>query len=209
MSILIQLSGVGKKYNNEWIFKNISCEFHSGQRIAILGANGSGKSTLLQLLSGFVSPTEGSYSFHENQVKSTEEDLYKRMALSSPYMELIEDFTLEELIAHHSLFKPFVREFNIRNFISDSGLRSTEGKLIKYFSSGMKQRVKLAMALYADVPLVLLDEPASNLDRKGIDWYRSLVMSQKENKIIVVASNRLTDEFDFCETILNIEEYKK
>lgn len=208
MSVLIQLNSVGKKYKSEWIFKKFSCEFSSGQRIAIVGANGSGKSTVLQLLSGFVSPSEGIYSFIEDQVMLKDEDRYKRIALSSPYMELIEDFTLKELLAHHALFKPFVSAFKIEDFISKSGLQNTEGKLIKNFSSGMKQRIKLALALYADVSLVLLDEPASNLDRKGIEWYRSLVMSQGENKIIVIASNHIPQEFDFCDTVLNIEDFK-
>jgi ABC-type multidrug transport system ATPase subunit len=209
MSLSVQLQDVGKKYNREWVFKNVSVEFNSGEKIAILGSNGSGKSTLLQLLSGYVSPTTGTFSLFENGIRIPSEKVYSRVAIASPYLELIEDFTLWELFDHHAVFKPFVSEFSVEKFIEETRLNVNKNKFIKHFSSGMKQRVKLALALYSDVPLLLLDEPVSNLDQHGIEWYRKLILSQNKNRIIVVASNKLSEEYDFCNTLMNIEDFKK
>ena len=209
MSLRVQFIEAGKKFNREWVFKNLSTEFFSGQRVAILGSNGSGKSTLLQILSGFVSINKGEIIYLENEVKLNPENIYKKIALASPYLELIEDFTLNELLEHHRIYKPFVSGFDKDIFLSESGLNIAQNKLIKYYSSGMKQRVKLALAIYSDTPILLLDEPVSNLDEAGIQWFRKIILAQPKNKLIVIASNRVKDEYDFCSTILNIEDFKK
>jgi ABC-type multidrug transport system ATPase subunit len=71
----------------------------------------------------------------------------------------------------------------------------------------MKQRLKLLMAVYADTPLLLLDEPCSNLDNQGIEWYRNLVQTQLKKRTIIIASNQLF-EYDFCDSTLSVHDFK-
>jgi ABC-type multidrug transport system ATPase subunit len=72
---------------------------------------------------------------------------------------------------------------------ANCGLSSALHRQVKLFSSGMKQRARLGAAFFSDVPLLLLDEPCSNLDSRGVDWYHSLVSSQLDGRIMVIASN--------------------
>jgi ABC-type multidrug transport system ATPase subunit len=89
----ISLNNVGRRFNKEWIFRNLSTEFTSGNSYAILGPNGSGKSTLLSVLTGSLSPSEGEISFSDTKEISVE-NIYKYISLAAPYLELVETFTL-------------------------------------------------------------------------------------------------------------------
>jgi ABC-type multidrug transport system ATPase subunit len=96
------------------------------------------------------------------------------------------------------------------NAVMDAtGLIRNRNKPIKYFSSGMKQRVRLAIALLTESEVVLLDEPAANLDRKAIDWYRNLVAENHKDRILIVCSNSQSVEHDFCTQSIVIDDYKK
>jgi ABC-type multidrug transport system ATPase subunit len=202
----IQLQGLGKRYNNEWIFRNINTEILPGEKVVILGSNGSGKSTLLRVVAGNFLPSEGKtvYSFKETEVDS--EEMYKHISVSAPYLEIIEEFTFKELIDFYSQFKPM--KFSSSEIIEISGLKKTGDKAIKHFSSGMKQRVKLVLAALSDVPLLLLDEPSSNLDKAGIAWYRTLIEEHCTNKTIIVCSNAQQEEYFFCSREIKVEDYK-
>ena len=103
---------------------------------------------------------------------------------------------------------PFKQGLTIDSIIKLLYLEEAKNKQLKYYSSGMKQRVKLGLALLSDTPFVLLDEPTSNLDSKAIDWYKQLVEEHKSGRIIIVCSNDQKDEFSFCSEQLNVMEYK-
>jgi ABC-type multidrug transport system ATPase subunit len=207
-SAQISLQNVGKRYNHEWIFRGVNHTFKQNGHTVIRGANGSGKSTLLQVILGSTVASEGelSYSAHGKDYK-VEESL-GLFSLATPYLELIEEYTLIEMLDFHQKMAGFRDGLTIDSIIETLYLTSSKNKAIKYYSSGMKQRVKIGIALLSDTPFVLLDEPTSNLDANAIEWYKSLVEANKEDRIIMVCSNDQKDEFSFCENELNLMDYK-
>ncbi|GAP43117.1 ABC-type multidrug transport system, ATPase component [Lentimicrobium saccharophilum] len=204
----ITLENAGKQYNHTWIFSDLNATLASGQPTAILGANGSGKSTLLQMIASAIMPSSGtvSYSLNGNIIRA--EQAFRLMSIAAPYMELIEDFTLTEMICFHRRLKPLMRNMTTAELIRIMQLEENAGKPIRYFSSGMKQRVKLALAIMSDTPALLLDEPVSNLDQKAVEWFRGLIGSFGGERLIVISSNSVASEHDFCTNTIRMEDYK-
>lgn len=205
----ISLSKISRKFNYEWIFRDVDFEFEQNNAYAILGSNGSGKSTLLQIISGHLHPSAGTITYSHNHTEIPVDDFFRHVTYSGPYLELIEEFTLEEMLTFHSRFRKFCRQLDVNAVMEITGLIRNRNKPIKYFSSGMKQRVRLAIALLTESEVVLLDEPAANLDRKAIEWYRNLVFENRADRIIIVCSNSQADEYDFCSQSIVIDDYKK
>jgi ABC-type multidrug transport system ATPase subunit len=203
----IHLQKASKRFQYEWIFKNLSLQLKSGDSLAVTGGNGSGKSTLLKCISGAIPITSGQISFESDQNIVPESDWYQLVSLAAPYLELPEEFTLEELIQFHFQFKKPLRGIRTGELIELLYLDQHAAKPVSQFSSGMKQRLKLGLAFFSDVPLVLLDEPTSNLDKKGISWYNDLVKTYQESRILVVCSNE-PREYDFCTQKIALEDYK-
>lgn len=203
----ISLEHIGRRFNREWIFRDINYEFESGSSYAILGANGAGKSTLLQVISGSLSSSEGKISYLKGDKMIDQEKVFIHLSMAAPYLELIEEFTLTELIDFHFRFKKYYKGFDRKSVIELLGLKNSEFKAIKYFSSGMKQRVKLALAFCSDTALLLLDEPASNLDQQGLEWYLSLASNLSSDRLVIICSNQ-EQEYSFCRHRLNIADYK-
>jgi ABC-type multidrug transport system ATPase subunit len=205
----IQLKQVGKKYNKEWIFKDLNYDIHANQKLLISGGNGSGKSTLLQVLSGFITPNVGSIIYHLGDESIVIDKVKNYISFASPYLQLIEDFTPLELIEHIQTYKPFVNNINTDEVIDRLELTPAKNKFIKQFSSGMKQRLKLGVAILSDTPLLLLDEPISNLDKNAISWYRQLISDYSENRTIIVCSNAIGEEHFFCDSELLVSDFKQ
>ena len=202
----IRLEKLGRRFNKEWIFRNIDYTFNAGQKYAILGPNGSGKSTLLSVLLGSLTPSEGKISyFAEKEVLP--EEIFQYISFAAPYLDLIEEFNLQETIDFHFKFKNYQKGMDASVVLDLLALSRAEDKPLKYFSSGMKQRTKLALACCTAAPILILDEPTSNLDTQGTDWYLSLIEKFSGEKLILVGSNQ-SYEYDFCEHELNITEYK-
>ncbi len=215
-SLTIKLLEVSKRYRLEWIFRNISHEFLPETRTALLGPNGSGKSTLMRILSGHLTPSRGQVSFvlNNNGGKLDPDLVWKSISYAAPYIELIEEFTLTEAIDFQGKLKPFrdgLRPADIIKLLDEHGtstvFQKNREKEIRFFSSGMKQRLRLALAVCADSPVLLLDEPTTNLDGQGIDWYRFLVEKFADGRTVVIASNDPVD-IDFCENRVNIMDFK-
>ncbi len=204
----ITLEEIGRRFNREWIFRSINYTFESGKSYAILGPNGSGKSTLLQVISGSLTSSEGKLSYFSNNKQLDIENAFQHLSLAAPYLELIEEFSLAEHIDFHFQFKKYRHGYNKQNLISLLGLQHSEHKALKNFSSGMKQRVKLALAFCSDTDVLLLDEPTSNLDQQGIDWYLSLISEFSADRLVIVCSNQ-EHEYTFCEQRIRVEDYKR
>ncbi|MEJ5302831.1 MAG: ABC transporter ATP-binding protein [Bacteroidales bacterium] len=201
----IILDGIGKKFGRQWVFRRLDLKISAGGRLAILGANGSGKSTLLKIISGWLNPSEGSITYSlENQILSEPSQLYSYISIASPYLELIEEFTLAELVHFHFQFKKPFHNMTENEIIGVSGLEDAKNKLIRHFSSGMKQRARLTLALLSDTPLVLLDEPCSNLDASATEWFHKLISTCCHQRTLVVCSNHQPSEYDFCTEILQL-----
>ena len=204
----IQITDLGKRYRYEWIFRNINYTFNSNKKYAILGANGSGKSTFLKILSGHLSPSHGQIEFSFNNSPVPLDNVYPHIAYAAPYIELIEEFNLIESLEFHSKFKKWKNGLTSEQVLEIMQLEKARQKVVKYFSSGMKQRLKLAMAICSDCAILLLDEPSTNLDRQGIEWYQKLIAEYADGRILIIASN-VEEDYKSCDTQINIVDYKK
>ena len=204
----ISLNNAGKKYYREWIFRKTNLSFSSGQNTVILGPNGSGKSTLLQVIAGAVLPNEGSIYYHDGVKEVLSENIFHHVSFASPYLELIEEFTLAEIIRFHFKFKKSIGRISESEILEATGLQKRSNQVFKYFSSGMKQKVKLTLAFLSDTSILLLDEPCSNLDKNGIDWYHQMIKSYTSGRIVIVASNQNEEEYSFCDSKLNMADFK-
>jgi ABC-type multidrug transport system ATPase subunit len=202
----ITLTDAGKRFNRDWIFRHLQYEFLPRQHYAITGPNGSGKSTLLQVIAGAIATSEGQIRYTGNS-DIPPDQVYQYLSLSAPYLELVEEMTALEFLNFHSAFKPFLPSIGISAILDAVGLVNAEQKQIRFFSSGMKQRLKLAQALFSDTSIILLDEPCTNLDAEGIALYQRLVRQYGENRLVVVSSND-PQEYDFCDKRINIMEHK-
>ena len=200
----IVFSDAGKRFNRDWIFRHFTYSFEKGNAYAITGPNGSGKSTLLQVLSGSMHFNEGNMRYEaggwkpevgsqRSEVKSEKleiphEEIYNYVSICAPYLEVVEEMTLKE-------------------FLDFLGLEKAADKQIRYYSSGMKQRVKLAQCIFSDTQIVLLDEPCTNLDTAGIESYHQLIDAYCKDRLVVVSSNDEV-EYRFCKEKIEITNYK-
>lgn len=198
----ISLTNAGKRFNRDWIFRNLSCEFNSGNAYAITGPNGSGKSTLLQIIGGSMVVSEGQVNY-----EMPEEQVYRHISITAPYLEVIEEMTAKEFLHFHAQFKPFLPSLSVNAILEKVGLSNAANKQIRYYSSGMKQRIKLAQSIFSDVSCVLLDEPCTNLDAEGIALYKGLIKDYCAGRLMIVSSND-EQEYSFCNENLNILDFK-
>jgi ABC-type multidrug transport system ATPase subunit len=219
----ISLSDAGKRFNRDWIFRHLTFNFEAGQSYAITGPNGSGKSTLLQVLSGAMQVSEGNLQYTEKsqipiaigtkvnrqngEQSFNGENIYQQVSICAPYLEVVEEMSLIEFLLFHQNFKPLLPGISLEKIILLLGLEKTAKKQIRYFSSGMKQRVKLAQCIFSDTSIVLLDEPCTNLDLDGIHLYHRLMDEYCKDRLVIVSSNDEV-EYRFCEHRMSIMDYK-
>ena len=207
-ALTITVADLCKRFNREWIFRSLNYRFLSGNIYAITGPNGSGKSTLLQVMWGQVPQSSGTIRYAKADSEIPMEETFRHVSIATPYMDLIEEFTLTEMVDFHFKLKklrPGIKKEDLANrmYLEDAA----EKQLIN-FSSGMKQRLKLALAFYTEADAYFLDEPGTNLDSRAFGWYiRELTLLPRE-AIIFVASNN-PEEYPQNATILNILDFKK
>lgn len=202
----IKAEEIGKRFNKDWIFKNLNLTIETGEKLAIVGNNGAGKSTLLKVLGGYSIPTKGKVKYFYNNDEIDDDEIQLKMNFTAPYFNLIEEFTLSELMDFHGKFKNATQ--NIDLMLQDCDLHQSRDKFIKDFSSGMKQRVKLVLAFGYEADIILLDEPSSNLDEIGIKWFEKQVNEKAEKTSIVIASN-LSSEIQLCDNEVLLNKFKK
>jgi ABC-type multidrug transport system ATPase subunit len=210
----ISTTDLGKKFGTEWIFKGFTQTFETGKNYVFVGNNGSGKSTLLKTLVGILPPSQGKVQYVNGKMIMPIDYWFHTISYAAPYMELIEEFTLRESIVFHQKFKPL--SMSETELIEELQFTKTSiAKPIKFFSSGMKQKLKLALALYTQSKVLLLDEPTANFDKNNFLWYQQKIEQQFtnpdnkfSNKIFILASN-LPQEYDFlpCQ-IFEMQNYK-
>jgi ABC-type multidrug transport system ATPase subunit len=200
-------TGIEKKFRKEWIFKKFNGAFEAGSAYALLGPNGSGKSTLLKILAQFSLPTNGQVEFQQpdgSVIPSDEAHQY--IAFAAPYVELIEEFTLAELLQFLQKLDFIAADLTVDSFEQYMDLSPGKSKLIKNYSSGMRQKIKLAIALLSPRPILCLDEPTSNLDDKAKQWFIKK-LQENRSKLILIASNEAI-EIALCEHQIAIADFK-
>ena len=198
----IWLSDAGKRFNRDWIFRHLSYTFTAGNSYAIIGSNGSGKSTLLQLLSGALAPSQGKIEWSNSEKTIDPDRVFEQITICAPYLELVEEMSALEFLSFHGKFKNYLNGISIENMLSIVGLKDASHKQIRYYSSGMKQRVKLAQAFFSNAPILLLDEPCTNLDEAGYELYYVLLKNYCSNRVVIVCSNE-EKELALCENRIN------
>lgn len=202
----ITITNLGKKFSSDWIFKGIDASFQKGQVISVIGSNGSGKSTFLKIVSGSELSSKGKIQYHLNGREINAENIFREVNYCAPYVDLPEELTIKEIYNFHNQFKTI--ELDFKKFAQLIWLENQTNKSIKNFSSGMKQRLKLALAFLSKSEVLFLDEPTSNLDEKGKMLYLSLLELQAKHKLIFIGTNSDLIEMKHSNQTLNIMDYK-
>jgi ABC-type multidrug transport system ATPase subunit len=204
--MIISLEGLGKKFINQWIFKGIDHVVRQGHALAVTGPNGSGKSTLLKIISGWMLPTQGAVSYRF-EGKAVPPDRYFRFIdYVAPYLELVEELSLIEFMDFHFTHKKLQPGLSVDAFLEMIFLEKEKNKFLKYFSSGMKQRLKLGLGFFSQSPILLLDEPTTNLDEKGKTWYVEQIQDLLDKKLIIIASNQ-EEDYSFANDVITLSDY--
>jgi ABC-type multidrug transport system ATPase subunit len=197
----VEARQVTKHFGKQPVFRQLNLIVESGDRVAIVGSNGSGKTTFLRLLAGFLRPNSGEVIWQKDLIKVEKESWSNKLTYAAPYIELIEELELIELLDLHSQLRPFHSSLNAKDVLQISGLQKAKNKQIRHFSSGMKQRLRLVLALLTNSSIVFLDEPSSNLDAAAIDWMQELVKDHLNNRSLLIGSNHINKELELASTI--------
>jgi ABC-type multidrug transport system ATPase subunit len=199
----ITASNVSKRYGFQWIIKDFNAVFNQGKVYGIAGKNGSGKSTLIKILSGYLTPSKGNVSYQISDKKIVQDQAYVHITLAAPYTDLINEYTLKEMFLFHQKFKPLKENFSLARFEEEIQLSGQKDKLLGHFSSGMKQKIQLALSVFSDTSILLLDEPTSFLDANAKKWFLEILTKNKMDRIVIIASN---DQYDLnlCDEIIEI-----
>ncbi|WP_116127914.1 ATP-binding cassette domain-containing protein [Lewinella sp. IMCC34183] len=192
----IRFRDVSKRFGRQYILRQRTEEFLAGECYGVRGSNGSGKSTLLRLLSGQLSPTRGRVEYRFGERTVPVENMFRYVSWTGPYFELVEELTVQEFLTFHYTLKPLMAGLSVDAVVDRIGLRAAAKRPLTDCSSGMRQRVLLATALYAATPLLLLDEPTVTLDDASAEWFAGELRSCRAGRLTVVASN---DERDLRE----------
>jgi len=193
----ISLEHVGKRFRRHWIFRDISHSFMTPGSYALLGPNGSGKSTLMRIIAGMQTCRPGKVQYTLDGSDMPADKIYTYISYCAPGMDIIEELTLRELLAFHFSFKRPLAGITVAGIPELAGLARAADMPVSDYSSGMKQRVKLALAVFSDTPVLLLDEPCTNLDEAGVALYRSWMERHTGGRMVIVASNDIREYF-FC-----------
>jgi ABC-type multidrug transport system ATPase subunit len=203
----ISLNHISKRFQKHWIFKEISFDFLSPGSYALLGPNGSGKSTLLRIIAGMQAVSKGTVQHYYSDKQINADHVFRHVSFTAPGQEIIEELTMREFLEFHFSFKKPLPGLDINTMIAASGLQASANKPIGDYSSGMKQRVKLVQAIFTDTPVLLLDEPCTNLDQEGVSQYRNWMVQYASKRLVIIASNDQR-EYEGCKQVLRLEDYK-
>lgn len=203
----IQTEGLCKRFNREWIFKDLNYTFESGKTYAVTGPNGSGKSTLLQILWGQLPQTSGSVNYSSQNNTIPTEEVFNQVSIATPYMDLIEEFTLEEQIKFHFRMRTMQEGYTVESIMDKLYLAPAKDKQISNFSSGMKQRLKLGLAFYTQASALFLDEPGTNLDEQALNWYQENLRQLPPQQLVIIATNQ-SHEYPVNAVVINMTEFK-
>ena len=196
----ISIHNLGKRFENKFVFKGLSREIQSGERLGIVGRNGSGKSTLVQIISGYLPASEGTVKYNGE----LNESIWKEIAWVSPALGLYESYTLKEHLEFVFSLRDPIASLNVEDMMEEMELAAHAGKQIRFFSSGMKQRVKLGIGFFSDSNLLLLDEPCAHLDRHAEEWYAQLFLKYAGKRTVLIASNANEAELLHAQSIWNL-----
>jgi heme exporter protein A len=202
----LKVNDLCKYYSRTLLFKDVSFSLEKGEVLAITGWNGSGKSTLLRIIAGLVRPSAGHVDMLIEDRVVPKESRRRFLGMVAPALSLYDELTGLENIAFFCRVRgvPYDSQDCLKT-LDRVGLADQGDKVCRNYSSGMKQRLKIVQALIHDPPLLLLDEPGSNLDSKGIKVVEEIIANQRNAGMTVIASNEKR-EVDYADRIINLSE---
>ncbi len=203
----IELKNISKRYSDEWILRNINFSFSSNSIYGIEGSNGSGKSTLIKIIAGYLSPSLGTVRYFSNSNETIERDeIYRSCSIWGPYCTLLQQMKVDEIVDYYYTFKGMRNTQNRSEFLQSAGLASLAGQAIHSLSSGQTQKLGLALCIFSDSELVLLDEPGSFLDKESTEWLYRQIEYQAQERIFIISSNEPQD-LAITSQRLNVEDF--
>ena len=200
--ITLEVSNLRKDFDRRPVFKNLNFTLTNSDSLAITGKNGSGKSTLIKVLANTYSQTSGIVSFSIDGKQVERQHFYKYIGFVSPYLNLYDEFTGYENLHFVTNLRGLNKEL-IDDVLKRVGLFERRHDLVKIYSSGMKQRLKLAFSIIHNPLILMLDEPTSNLDAEGIAAVNSIAEEYKHERILIIATND-EHERSLCKSDINL-----
>lgn len=187
----VEVRGLAKKFGRTGIFRDITFTVAAGESLCVTGRNGSGKSTLLKILAGLLSPSAGSVK-HMLGNEIPKAAWLGHTGYTGPLVNPYDELTAQEHI-------DFVGKCPADRAAADSlldrfDLARHRNKKVRHYSSGMKQRLRIILAVLNDPPVLILDEPSTNLDGDGKEVFRSYLDSIRDGRIIIIATNDAAEE---------------
>ncbi len=213
--IELSCENLEKRFSNKLIFKNLSFRLTNSSSLVITGRNGTGKSTLIKVISNLIRESNGKKWISINDKVIDTDQHYLNIGLIAPYINLYDELTGFENLEFFNKLK-FNRNNNgeeenthdkLKYLLDKVNLYKRRNDLLKNYSSGMKQRLKLAFAILNDPLILLMDEPRTNLDEEGINVVYDIAEKQKEKGILIIATNE-NEDTKLCTESINIENYK-
>jgi heme exporter protein A len=202
MALTVTAEGLARVFNRRKIFHGISFTIDPGKVLVITGRNGSGKSTLVKILTQLLSPSAGGVSYRDGGRELEERERLDAVGLVSPYLQLYDEFSAREnLHLAVAMRGGSADERRVTELLDRVALGPRGDDPVGAYSSGMKQRAKYALALVHRPPLLVLDEPMSNLDAEGMEIVRGIMEEQRASGSLVVATNDLTDVAHYDERV--------
>lgn len=204
----IHFQQAGRRFPGQIVFQNLDLKIEEGSRWAILGGNGSGKSTFLKTAFGALSLSEGKVQHFQNGKAISLQNAALQIAYAAPYFELIEELSVLNFLEKAAGFRKFKSTYSPKTVLERALLKDAAQKKIRNLSSGMKQRLRLCLALLSESDFLILDEPTSNLDKAGAQWFRELLETELEGRSLLIGTNFNEDEGFLCEQQLRITDYQ-
>ncbi|MBI4915628.1 MAG: ABC transporter ATP-binding protein [Acidobacteria bacterium] len=189
--VRVSFEKVGKRFDTRTVLAQLSGAVEPGRVLVVAGPNGSGKSTLLNILAGVIRPSRGEVRYRQNEEDIPRARWFAHLGVAAPDMAVYDELTaVENLMFFARLRGLEARPDSIGALLEELGLGAREhGRHVGTYSSGMKQRVKLAQAVIHEPAVLLLDEPSSNLDTAGHDAVARLVDRFRSRAAVAVATN--------------------
>lgn len=203
---MIEVSGLSKKYGNHLAVKNASFSIEKGEIVGFLGPNGAGKSTIMNIMTGYLSLTEGSVTIDGFDIVEQPEQAKRRIGYLPELPPLYTDMTVREYLNFMYDLKKvkFPKKPHIDEILKLVRIEDVQNRIIKNLSKGYRQRVGIAQALIGNPDLLILDEPTVGLDPKQIKEIRNLIVRLGKNHTIILSSHILSEIQEICKRVIII-----
>lgn len=208
---MIQVNHLVKNYGSHQAVKDISFHVEKGQVVGLLGPNGAGKSTTMNILTGYLSATDGDVKIGDYDILDEPLKAKKLIGYLPEVPPLYTDMTVSEYLNFVSKLKKVGKEDRkkeVKRVMSATGVSDVAERLIKNLSKGYRQRVGLAQALIGNPPLLILDEPTVGLDPNQIIEIRELIKKLGKDHTIILSSHILSEVSAVCDSIIIIDNGK-